>query len=443
MNISRLEKAGILRKVRLEKKVNSHSACRIEMLYTGDNISELQGYIGTEIVVENNERKLMRGYIDSIELNNAFSKSTVIFNAVSLSAKTDESVHNRVYQSTKKKYSDIISCLKNDKADFRIIEKSFADEKSEKLVIQKNETDFSFAKRLASSRELYLLIDDTSEKCSVNIAACGNGAKKILSEEQIIYLDYSVTRYEEQYTVTSREYLEFGSKVTLNGYDYTIIGFTLYFENNEEIYQYVFSRITENKQETAGNSSVILGKCRITNNKDPENKGRLQVAFLEYEDSIPDNALWIPYINNMTEGEFGTMYIPDAEEIVSVYYCNSDCYACGCVRDKAYNSKMNDVAVRSVFTRNIKADISDKGIYVDAFDYKVRIEKDNAIIENSKNSIRITDSEITIKNNSSVIQTEKDTVKMITDNKLQLKTGEINAEGQSKVTIKTPALDIG
>ena len=89
MKISGLERVGILRKVKLDKQVNSHSSCIIEMLYTGDNISEFQRYIGTEITVEDDARRLMRGRIESITVNQSFSNSTVAFYANSFSMESD------------------------------------------------------------------------------------------------------------------------------------------------------------------------------------------------------------------------------------------------------------------------------------------------------------------------------------------------------------------
>ena len=443
MKISGLERVGILRKVKLDKQVNSHSSCKIEMLYTGDNISELQRYIGTEITVEDDARRLMRGRIESITVNQSFSNSTVVFYVYSFSMEADKITYNRAFQDTKKNYSDIISCLKNDRVSFQIIERSLADEKKESIVFQHNCTDFEFAKKIASSKNFYLFIDDTSQKSSISICRSISGAKKQISDEQIVILDYCVTRYEEQYRITTRDYFDFGSVVTLNGYDYVIIGFSLFYEDHVEAYQYVLSRNMEEPQIKFQNDTLILGRCKIVNNDDPEHLGRIQVSFLEYEDSLPDNKLWIPYTNNMTEGDCGVAFVPDVEEFVSVYYCNSHCYASGCIRDKEFNSQLYDVSVRSVFTRNVKISISDENIDINAFDYKIQIDKDNAVVQRDKNKISISSNEILIRNDSSNILAENDVIKIISDKKTQLKSNEINIDGSSKVTIKTSALDIG
>lgn len=443
MNISGLENVGILQKVKLNKRVNSHSSCEIEMIFTGDSINELKKYIGSEIVIENDERKHMRGEIHGVTLKKTFSVSTIVFFADSFSTRADKVPGNRIFQDTKKKYSDIVSCLENDNLSVKILERSFADEQTNLAVIQHNETDFEFAKRLALSRGLYLFIDDTSQKCSINICKCFSSKKKTMSDDQIVLLDYEINQYEERFMITSREYFDFGSEVSLNGYDYLVIGFSLLYENGAEIYKYVLSRIIGNEDPVKENDSFILGKGRIKSNDDPEHLGRLQVAFLEYEDRLSDNKLWIPYINNLTEKDCGMMFIPDVDEIVNVYYCNSVCYASGCVREKAYNSQMNDVAVRSILTRNVKIDISDKCIGIDAFDYRIQIDNSNAVVKKDKVELSIDSNKILLKNDKSSVLTESSTIKALSDKKIQLKANEVDVDGRSKVTIKTSALDIG
>lgn len=427
MNISGLENAGILRRVKLDKQVNSHSLCEIEMISTGENINELKKYIGSEIVIENDDRKLMRGEIRSVTLKKTFSVSTIVFFADSFSTQADKVSCNRIFQDTKKKYSDVVSCLENDNLYFKILERSFADEQTDLAVIQYNETDFEFAKRLALSRGLYLFIDDTSQKCYINICKCFSSKKKTISDGQIVLLDYEINQHEERFMITSREYFDFGSEVSLNGYEYLVIGFSLIYENSAEIYKYILSRIIDNENPIKENDSFILGRGKVINNDDPEHLGRLQVAFLEYEDRLSDNKLWIPYVNNLTEKDCGMMFIPDVDEIVNVYYCNSVCYASGCVRKKAYNSQMNDVAVRSIFTRNVKIDISDNYVGIEAFDYKIKIDDSNASVKKDKAELLM----------------DSNTVKIISDKKLQLKANVVDVDGSSKVTIKTSALDIG
>lgn len=442
MNVSGLEKVGILRKVKLKKTVNSHSSCEIEMILEGTDYINLKKYVGSEIIVENDERKLMRGKISSFRLKHAFSVSTVVFFADSLSVNADRKKLNRVFQDTKKKNSDIIALLKNERCTFQIIDKGFSCEIQDSVVIQNNETDFQFAKGMTLSKGLYLFVDDISQNCSINIGSVYSSRVASITDEDMITFDYELTQDTEKIVISSRKFFEFGSKVSLNGYEYLIAGFTLLFENGIETYQYVFLRNTGELCADKLNESVILGRGKVISNEDPAHLGRIQVAFLEYEDPQSDNRVWIPYVNNLTEQDCGVMFLPDKDEIVSLYYCNSQCYASGCVREKAFNSQMNEVSVRSIFTRNVKVDISDKKVELSAFDFRIMIDNENALIQKDKVKVSVNSNEILIKNDKSSVVADDTAIKIVSDSRLQLKAKEVNTEGSSKVTIKTSALDI-
>lgn len=437
MNIIGLENAGTLRKVKLNKQVNSHSSCEIEMILTDDNVNDLEKYIGFEIVVEDDGIRLMIGKISSITLKQSFSVSTIVFWADSFSTEADKTPFNRVFQDTQKKYSDIVSCIKNVSLPVQILEKGFAEEQEEHIIIQHNETDFEFVRRLSLSRGLNLFVDDTSQMCSLNIGRCFSGKKETISDKDIILSEYFLDRFEVRYIITSRKYFNFGSEVSLNGFDYLVIDFSLIYENGTKIYKYILSRSrsVEDMKTEPGNHSFILGKGKVVSNDDPEHLGRIQVTFLEYEDKLMDNKLWIPYINNMTEKDRGMMFIPDADETVNLYVCNSVCYASGCVRNKSYNSRMNDVSVRTLFTRNAEIDISNKRIGIDAFDYKIEIYDGNAVIKKGGMEISMNDDTISTKNSRSVISVGNANIK--------IGSNETDISGSSKVTIKTSVLDIG
>lgn len=442
MNISGLEKVGILRKVKLEKKVNAHSSCEIEMIFEGVDSSSLKRYIGLEILVENDERKLMRGKISRVYLKQTFSVSTVVFYAKSLSVMADEKKFNRIFQDTKKKNSDIMRLIGKGTCDFQIIDKGYAGEIIDCVVIQKNETDFEFAERLAVSKGEYLFVDDISQKCMIDIGKCYCDKINSIQEADVVVCDYEIRQFQERIIFTSREFFEFGSKISMNGFDYLIVGFTLIFENGTENYQYELLRNMGESDEYVLNASVILGKGKVVNNEDPDRLGRIQVAFLEYEDLQSDNRVWIPYVNNLTEQDCGVLFLPDKDEIVNVYYCNSHCYASGCVREKAFNNQMNDVTVRSIFTRNIRTDISDKAVELNAFDFKILINDKGISVQKDKVKISVDSSEVLIKNDKSFVEISNSSIKIASDSKLQFKSKEIDTEGSSKVTIKTSALDI-
>lgn len=443
MKIGGLENAGILRTVNLKKAVNSHSTAEIKMISVSDKPDELRRYIGTPITVEDNERVLMRGKIDGLTFDNAFSGTTAVFHAVSLSAEMDKTNHNRVYQDTKKKYSDVINSLSNDSYSFQISDNSEGGKNDETLIIQQNETDFNFAVRIAKKLELFVFVDDVSSKCSMLLAKKIGGKSSSVKGEEIIIQHYIINECEERIIITSRNYYAFGSQIICNGFDYVIIGFGMNYKDGEEEFRYEALRTLKLVEKQNENGSVFIGKAKVVDNDDPDRLGRLQVEFLEYEDKLHENRLWIPYIANMTESDHGVMFIPDKNEIVSIYYSNSGCYACGCIREAKFTDEMKDVSIRTILTRNSKVEISEKCVEINAFDFNIKVEKNNASIETEKAKVSMSGDETLIKNDRTSVSVKGDAVKVIAGQKTQIKASEINIEGNSKVTIKTPKLDIG
>ncbi len=440
MNISGLDNAGIIRKVKLVKRANSHSSCEIETLLNG-NVNPGK-YIGAQIVLENDERILMRGEVASVTVNRAFGQSTAVFCAYSLSAAVDREVKNRIYQDCEKSFSDILGMIRCESYNVKVIDKTAANEKIEAPVIQRNETDFEFAKRMALSKGLYLFVDDTSKKFSASICKKLADREKTISAKDVIYFETHITQYEERIKFKSREYFNVGSLLCCEGYDYLITEFVLNYKNQTENYQYEMVRTVKTAPRVRENDFVILGKAEVISGDDPERLGRIQVSFLEYEDNMPNNRMWIPYVNNLTEKDGGMLFIPDPGEIVNVYCCNSECYASGCVRQQQYNGSMSDISARTLLSRGARFDISEKRAGMDIFGYKIEAGENGLEIQKDKVRIIVNEKRILIKNNGASITAEKDAVEVVSDKNLRLKANEINANGQNKVTVKTSAFDI-
>lgn len=443
MTIRELEDYGIIREITIRKKQDEHSICNVSMLIDGNTRDfKFKRLMGARVCIEDENRIIMRGTVREISYNVTYSNLNASFTIISYSDNMDIDKKSRIYQNTKKKNIDIFRVLNSSEGIFQIIDKEFAEMEEPRVICQDKKTDFDFALNFARIHGMGLFVNDTDKKCIINIGKNCAGGRTILDEDKIIFYNLKANEYEEIIYIQTRQFLELGYLVEHNNYIYVVVEAEISCKNNTTKYLYYLKRTIKEEKDIVYTTSQI-GRAKVYANNDPDNLGRIQVRFLDIEDILPENRIWIPYIPLLTEKDKGIAFIPDLDEIVHVFMEDGICYADGCIRETALNEKQKDIGKRTIFLRDKKVTISSGTVEMEAFSYKVDIDENSLILSNGETRVIINKDKLSVQCGSSAFNMDKDIIKLISGSIAEVKADKINLDGKNKISAKTSLFDVG
>ena len=432
---SSLSVKGRIRELSIEKECGKHAVMHIDIVPNDlKNNEELFSFVKIDTYVEAdiNGNLIMCGKIKNIEGQSTYSGAAVNVLVVSDSMESDTTEISRVYQSPEKKYKDIFEKIGNN-AVFEIKKENLSDKTVEDVIIQQNETDFQFANRIAEENDTRLFVCSNQRGNSQIIIDDSLNSIFTLEENDIISAKINITEYNEIIEFEYKEYIELGTKVNYNGQWYVVIYSYAVYKDDNTRYYYKIERILKGKKQAINQINMIsLGRAKVTDNKDTENLGRIQVEFTELEDSINDKKVWIQYINNFTASDGGTFLVPDIDEIVEVIMQNNKCFAYGCVREKAVVEEIKNPDNKSIKIYDKTCIIEKEKIAFEAWDYIGEINENEIYIKNKEYNI-------TLKNDSIVLGSDKN--KFIIDkNQINL---NVDGKAEIKITDKNIISNVG
>lgn len=460
---SSLSVKGRIREISINKECSKHAKMRITIV--PDDIKDLNDMLSFVTVGQNVEADIdstlvMCGKVKKVTGRTTYSGAAVTVLVVSDSIESDIAKTSRIFQSPEKQYKAIAKKISN-KSEFEIKKEDFSCRTEETVVVQINETDFEFANRIAAENNTKLFVCANEKGKNRIIIADNLSVNKTLKNENIISVQMDFSEYLEILEIEYRDYIELGTKVKIDNMEYTVVSLNAVYKDGVNKYFYKLEKKLKKSEEDENPVSVIsLGKARVTDNKDPENLGRIQVEFLELEDSINDKKIWIQYINTLTANDGGVFYIPDKNEFVEVILQNGKCFAYGCVREKAVSEKINNTDNKSLMLYDktlvfeekkitlesgaYTAQISDDELYIKNNDYNFVMNKDGVVIGSDKNIITVKNNQvdISVNNKCKIEVTEKNIKSVAGSGKIELGSGTLDINASSKVEISTMKMNV-
>lgn len=429
------ETYGIIKKVHITKKQGSHTIANVEIYLDDDKkLLMLNKHIGQITRLEDEKQIYLVGRITNISGSVSYNNNLINIEIISNSLQIDKEPKFRVYQSPDKTFNKVIDKISTNNFIIQILENEIKNKKISNVLLQNNETDFQFLKKVAELAGCKLFICDTNKnKALINIGKCINKTPKIINLELIKQINFSMN--EEKITVDFliKEYFDIGQTVTIEGYDYIIDEVQIIEENKEISFYYVASKETFNKYSNNDMEIASVGLGKIVNNEDPDCLGRIQVELQDVEDCNTSERMWIQYLPNMTEKDNGMIFIPDVNEMVNVIFQGGSLFALGCVRKTKIsnfdvNKKILNIKGKTlIFSENSLELISDKN--------EVVISNDVTLFKNNKCEVVIKDDVTTIKSGDTKINVGDKEIQLLSKNKVDV--------SGDRVIIKTKSLDVG
>lgn len=452
----------------ITKRFNAHTVCEMTVTIKQESISSVYRKLNKTITLtDDNGMVVFYGYISSLDMkygHNGILKAT----ALSASVKTDIKPRNRVFRNTEKSLKKIIEKVKsksdNDSFEFKIEE----DGKIEHPVIQSNETNFQFIKRLASECELYIMVTDNKQNSKAEFTISKNKRDGMASVEldkaSSVHCIWDFHKRSNKVinglVVVSDVMADIGNTVTVSGKgaeafngDYIAYEVDIYKKYGTFLYEYkLYERTNFPQPELIVLSDDVHIDAVVKDNDDKEGRGRIKVDFADetFEDMDSDKDYWIPYRTpySAVKGSetTGFIFLPDKDEPVDVIFSKNDLFASECLRRKKDGKYTGESKIDSKLEKPNEnkyiATVHEKQITftkdkleLKAKENTVTLTDDNIVIKVGDNTITLTKKKIEIKAGSNIINVDSSDIKIKSS-------GKVDIDGSKQINIKGEKIDI-
>lgn len=406
MKISGFENIISIERFEYQNCMDSHVLCSFSACIKADDVDSALGMVDSDIDFEDDNFKFT-GHVTDVAVSNDISGAYIEVKTIGKTYLCDQDRYSRVFQQGDKTISDILSHMKS-MSDIEFQGKNAP--VIENIIFQNDDTEWVFIRRLVNRLGFHIFSQDKAF-----IGEYGSNQVEIEEEKLIDYrinvgskASYMICRMDTSF--------EIGTQVKYSGKQYYVGSKKYVLEKEKYYYEYVLYEIKDGTDVQEESIDTYL-YAKVTDNNDPDKKGRLRVDFENesIEDCMKDSPIWIDRIDTYASKGLGPIYIPQIDDTVRVHLHNGDSKIVGCVRTDAYGSPYENC--------DNKYFLLDDDIFIQYGDGKLTIhDKDN--------QVEVSGEEISITSGDKVsIVAAKDKVLMQKDKAVIEITSDINASG--------------
>ena len=347
---------------------------------------------------------LFLGYVLEAAMENRMDRSLLILDLADASYLQDLKKESRSYQNTRKKYQDILSAAYGSEGTVKL--KDSLNKAIEKMVVQMDETNWEFAKRMASRFNVPLLSDLTAEKCSVFLGLKDGGNEMPLTTSRMeSYVDaqsferVSKNDWRKKQAATREDF----SGLRVESYDYAYLGDKIKVNGTSYFIRKVFAKLRggmlrmtyDLAPKEAGflapaiMNSTCAGRILAAQVKEVK-KDQVQVHLIDIDKQYDTSGdTWLPYATAYSSKDGSGWYVmPEKGDYVRVLFPTAE------ESDAYVSSAINTAPVEKVRNKSFKAPggkellLTDEGVEIICEHQKifVKLEKGKGIsLVSSKN----------------------------------------------------------
>lgn len=437
----------VIKKIIVYDEINRNSKCEVELTIENENLQNflLNTKIGENSIVVSKEGDIIfSGSIQQLDYERTYLKTDVHIVAFSFSKEMDSEIHNRIFQNPNKTYNKLCDFFSSKQITIKCIDESFGSEQINDVLIQHNETDFEFLCRVFKEKhqDIYI-INNKRNRCSIEIGENKKTNSVSISEEDIHTIKHRKYKKYEIIELSTKLLFEIGSLIEVYGNTYKVVARKFVTEYEVEEIYYSLIKIFENNEVVEDLNSFSLGLAKVINNFSEDHMGKIQVEFLNYEDVMADERIWIDYMSPLTDKGGGIIILPDKDETVEVIYRNNVCIAIGCIRNVIIDKSYQDINKRYYVSRNCVFTNSDNSIEFLIDKNNIKITDKDIILSNGEFNVFINGEQCKIGYKNAKVLLNKDVLQILVNNTIDIKSEEINIAGENTVKVKTKSFDVG
>lgn len=362
----------------------------------------------------NNIKTLFEGIISNIEISVNNKIRELKIEAISNTFVMDLEKKSRSFQTDSYTYAEIFKIINSGYNDAQISEDILNNKTIDKMIVQYNETDWEFIKRLGSHFNAYVIVESQLPHIKYSLGTSTVDRVFELEEEEFkIKKDLNEFRSLEDeielndinsicYEVRSNKILNLGNEVKFQTREYFVFRSEVKLEQGVLNNYYILKDKKGMKIKKYYNNGLIGASLKgtILNTKNDV----VQVN-LDIDGKSSNRNLWFPY-STVYSSEDGTGWycMPEIGDAVRVYFPDNDeknAYAISSVNTKSTNSsKRSDPSVKSIGTKYGKEVVMKDGaveiigngnlLMRMTDDGGIEIKSDKKIIFDAKEEIEIT-----------------------------------------------------
>lgn len=426
MKISGFEKIISIDAFEYLGMANEHEQCHFICSVKEKDIDGLMSLVDKDCTFEQDEF-VFNGHIREISMSRDISGISFEIRAIGQTYLYDNEVHNRIFQNSEKKLSDILPKLES-MSDVK--HKCQTENKIEGILIQDNVSDWKFAVGIANMIGEYIFATDSPFVGSA-------GDEKIeISEERLIDYKYGIGIDGARMDCKMDKNLHLGDSVTYNSKEFFVYEKKYLLDKEQYYYEYCLHEKKEQQEEYRVNNNLLLVAI-VKDNNDPDKKGRVQVSFANetLEDSMEDEALWIDRESYYASKSLGAIFIPSVGDSVLVKVFNGSAVILGSMRTESYNEKVQNVEDRYL--------LLDDEVYIEYKEGCVSlVNKDNKIsLSDEKITASMADKvQIVMEAGKTYVQINKTTIEISDD--VKVSTGKHLVEASCDTSITATNVNI-
>lgn len=327
------------REVQIFKAVNNHATAFIKGILDKDTDENLLERMSPNEVVtiraysyNGEEMVIFKGLICKIALSTDDGLKSLEVQASSHTCLMDIKKNICIFQNTEQTFSEIAKYM-GGKDRARVICTKGKEQNIGGIVVQYQETDWEFLKRLASKLNTTLVADCINGRISFSFGP-PKSAKKELHE----FTSYSVRNLKEYYDqintgreecresdtfslmVKTRELLDLCDLVLISGREYYVKSVECQLDRNELVNSYELVTIGGMKVSEVFNSEI--SGISLEGAVDQVQQDRIRIRFPQDADQP---CVWFPYVTAYSSPDGTGWYcMPEVGDAVRVYFCDSD-----------------------------------------------------------------------------------------------------------------------
>lgn len=433
----------------IERKVNEHSYCKISFVVKEEFPIVINQYknlifqpFSLQAIEEDRSDKkvqnIFSGYVEEVKISKNFAENIITLECYSNSKKEDKDTHLNIFQNTEKSLGDILKQI-----NFVSVAPTYLEENIENIsfplpVIQNDETNFEFMKRLLIKNKKVLIPESLLSNQRIWIGERKGNIYQLDSE----YLEMSFQQDINKITVTlMNKYYELGDIIEVISEKYFIIENSIEFKEGVCYCNYVL--IKEYSGIEAEENSLLDRKFlgEVIENKDDKFLGRIQVKFKEDKYiNGNSNLYWFKVLTPYSTQDTGFYFIPSkGDKVIVEFIKDMEPIIVGSIRENGHENfkNPNELFIKNDFGKEI--DIKEKEInIISLFDnIYLSLDEEKIEINNGDTGLYIEKEKITFQNkNNIVIIDDGITIKKVDGGEIKIKDSIELAVKNSKINLK-------
>ncbi len=399
--------------------MDKHQKCKFTLSVREKTIPDYQSYLGNQCTIKDDDFEFS-GIITKVIRTRNISGTTLKVTVQGNSIDFDKQKKFRVFQYEQKKVSDI---LKYSMPDIQCN----ADVIIKPIIVQQEETDWQFIKRLAKYLGKHIFWGKEKWFGEPKGIAIPIEENDILAIKEVFNIKGNTL------VCQIRKKLELGQKISYYKKEYFVKKVEYMQIRARYIYQYYLQEILQETDTTPLPNYYLTAK--VKQNQDNAKMGRVCVEFCApYEDVMAKKAMWLDCDTFFASKDFGMVCIPSIGDIVSVQIHNEKASVQSVKRTEAYSKQYSDCNTKYILIdENTHFEINDKHFYFDNNHLKFEISKEEMLVQLDKIQIQI-------KNDAILFHTDKTDIALSSGTKI--KTEEIQIEGKNNFNVIAEKVNI-